>query len=158
LATAGLSGTSWCAGTDSGYLLPTGWALAQFAGLSGSYVGATVSGAPSVTNYPVSVQPQTPGTGVVAVASIDTSVSPAQLSVVLINLGPPAATQQCGGSNQVPIPLSLGSGSAITSVSATTVTASDAYADNTDTAQTLVSAQPLQPAPVLSGGVVSLTL
>lgn len=156
MVNAALSGTSWCAGSDSGYLVPTGWAMSQFAGLTGSYIAAAVSGAPSVTSYPASAQGQSNDTGLVAVASMDTSGTSPRFDVVLVNLCPPVTVQQCGGSGPITVTLSLGSGAAFTSASATTVAATDAYADDTDTAQTTVQALPLTTS--LGGGTVTLTL
>lgn len=145
-----------CAGTNNGYLLPTGWAMSQFSGLTGAYIGTTVSGGPTVTAYPVSVQGQTAAGAIVAVASIDTSVTPSRFSVVILNRCPPVTTQQCGGSGPITATLSLGSGGTFGSASATTVTASDALADNSDTAPNNVSSATL--ATTLSGGTVTLTL
>ncbi len=149
LLTSVLTNGKPCQGSDTGYLSPTGLALAQFASLSGNRAATTVTGGPLMVSYPAGTQAEIGVPGITAVAS-HTGTS---TTVVLVNACP--ASGQCGA-GPVTVSVKLQSASALTSASATTVAAPSALSDNTDAAPTTVSQQPL--AASVSGGTATVTL
>ena len=148
MVTTVLTSSDQCQGSDTAYVSPVGLAMSQFAGLSGSRLRTTLSGAPFLMSFPAGGQAFTWAFGVTAVASTTGNT----VTAVLVNVCP--AQAQCG-TGSVPMQLNLASGKVITASTATTVSGT-AYADNTDAAPSTVAKSPLST--TNNGGTVSVTL